>query len=132
MPFMVASFKYLPNSQFSSIDFSAIINWPFTARLIIYEIIFRDFDIVQLSKLHQLSGLQNSANLAKIRFQFIQAQRILQRFCTSVADFDIFELCKISEIFFFSPIDTIRFIPIKKLTDSHDQNEIEIYICQII
>ncbi|RNA25107.1 hypothetical protein BpHYR1_027379 [Brachionus plicatilis] len=62
---------------------------------------FRDYDIVQLSKLLQLSGLQNSANLAKIRYQCIQALRILQRFCTSLPDFDIFELCKISEIIFF-------------------------------
>ncbi|RNA08473.1 hypothetical protein BpHYR1_002901 [Brachionus plicatilis] len=33
-------------------------------------------------------GLLNSANLAEIRFEFVQALCILQRFCTSLADFD--------------------------------------------
>ncbi|RNA45039.1 hypothetical protein BpHYR1_024139 [Brachionus plicatilis] len=32
-------------------------------------------------------GLENSANFAEIRFQCVQAQCILQRFCTSLADF---------------------------------------------
>ncbi|RMZ92958.1 hypothetical protein BpHYR1_044144, partial [Brachionus plicatilis] len=38
---------------------------------------FRVYDIVQLSKLHQLS---RSANLAEFRFQCVQTQFILQRF----------------------------------------------------